>query len=1003
MSAPSPSDIQAVLDRLEEVEQASTPLNRETARSWREAIREAQAFLERRDHAIVFIGSVGVGKSSLISVLAHLLVGARPTDRTSLKERSVLAIGSGRTTVCEVQIRAAREEDPGAVGLTLEPMPIPDLEREITLYAQGEWRRRNPDGKGKGEDDSDPFSAELHRVIRNMTGYQERSETYVENGSRRRRNIRPLDEVIPRFGAEHELAAHLIERASLPDRTRTAWWWGAPSEESLQELKLQFEAVNEGNDAQAMLPLRMTVVVPRPLPDSATDLDLSLVDSRGLDGAIEPRRDLQELLRDPRAITVLCAPFKDAPGDTLRALLQSATADAELRRLIPSTLLVLLDHGDAEQVNDSKGDRELGQEIKSDECHRALEGLRLEPAIDRAQILAFDTLRDEPVRLQRAIDAGLDRLRQARSAALQSHLASAGEFLASASAERQIELREQVARQVRDALARHLTNEPLLRDPLAGLYTAIRDCRYASVVYAACRRNGRFSKLDLYAAVRSAAARAATSWVEQLTAEAMVRLAELQSDPDYQPIIDYIHLLKLFFQRGAIRVSRDYASRVGQQITLALKDDPIWEFCCTEWGLGAGFKDRVIEHLQAWSKRHELTEHERTGAEQHVPLLAEVMRSLEPPRFVLRVENLRALRHASWTPEPVTALIGANGTGKTTLLAVLRLLRLAYERSLPEAVNLVLGGSSNLRSWGAREDEPIQITLGLGSAAWQLELAPRNGSGDYLASERFLDDEREIFSRDSLGMFRYRDIQLESSRQVGLRQLIDRGVPEPALRRFAALLQRVAVFHDPDLWSLRSGSRTTDDRQLEARGANALTLLRRWHQEQEHRHRYQFVVEGLQAAFPNLISDLGFHEAGTTLVVQIYRPNHESPSPLASEANGLLQLLVLFCEIASVDDEGIVAIDEPENCLHPYALRVFLRRASRWAKQHHLTVLLATHSTVLLDELPPDQVFVMKPAAHDMPIPTRLDRLCDPEWLAEFKVGELYEQGEIGSNKDPGP
>jgi len=242
---------------------------------------------------------------------------------------------------------------------------------------------------------------------------------------------------------------------------------------------------------------------------------------------------------------------------------------------------------------------------------------------------------------------------------------------------------------------------------------------------------------------------------------------------------------------------------------------------------------------------------------------------------------------------------------------------------------------------------------------------------------------------------------LEPSRQVGLRALIDRGVHEPALRRFAALLQRIAVFHDPDLWSLRLGSRTTDDRQLEARGANVLTLLRRWNQEREHRHRYQFVVEGLRAAFPNLVSDLDFREAGSTLVAQIYRPSQESPSPLANEANGVLQLLVLFCEVASVDDEGIVAVDEPENCLHPYALRVFLRRASRWAKQHHVTVLLVTHSTVLLDELPPEQVFVMKPAAQEEPIPTRLDRLCDPAWLAEFKVGELYEQGEIGSNKDP--
>jgi predicted ATPase len=106
----------------------------------------------------------------------------------------------------------------------------------------------------------------------------------------------------------------------------------------------------------------------------------------------------------------------------------------------------------------------------------------------------------------------------------------------------------------------------------------------------------------------------------------------------------------------------------------------------------------------------------------------------------------------------------------------------------------------------------------------------------------------------------------------------------------------------------------------------------------------------------------------------------------------------------------VVAIDEPENSLHPYALRAFLRRTSRWARQHKLTVLLATHSTVLLDELTPEQVYVMK----GTPVPTRLDQLCNSDWLktfqfklennqyhlSDFKLGDLYEHGELGSNED---
>jgi hypothetical protein len=64
---------------------------------------------------------------------------------------------------------------------------------------------------------------------------------------------------------------------------------------------------------------------------------------------------------------------------------------------------------------------------------------------------------------------------------------------------------------------------------------------------------------------------------------------------------------------------------------------------------------------------------------------------------------------------------------------------------------------------------------------------------------------------------------------------------------------------------------------------------------------------------------------------------------------------------------------------------------------------MATHSTVLLDEFSdkPNQVFVMKTeTAGEMPI--SLDRLCNPDWLAGFKFGDLYERGEIGSNDDRG-
>jgi predicted ATPase len=1000
-------DARLVLDHLSELGKSSStkPQNIETARQWEAVIREALAFIEDRAHPVVFIGSVGVGKSSLINVLAKLLIGPLE-DKSSLQKHAVLATGAGRTTLGEVRIRACRDDDKGTVGLIIdEPFSLQEMKQEIEFYARDEWMRRQPDVRHAVEDDAEP-AQEIRRAIREMTGYTEYQETYLEDGRERRRLVRPLDTVIPQFNDHVAFAKHLLERARLSARTEPyTWWCDASNPEPLKELKQRFEAVNRGSEPTAMLPRSMTVVVPDPVPGSGAALNLTLIDTRGLDGRIEPRRDLQELLRDPRAVPVLCTPFKDAPGPIVRALLLSMDGDAELRQAIPHALVVVLDHGEADQVNGAGGDRDFGQEIKIDECHIALENARLQQRVEKTQIIAFNVLQDDRGKLLSALDSCLARLRRSREEALRQHVADARSFLDSADNEAQQEHRASIDRQIRDTMVQHPLSGAPLSDPLQGLYKAIEDCRYASVVYAACRRQGVYRDLDLYAAVAAEASRATAAWLDTLIRAVMDKLDELGELPDLQGVQDYIRLRRSQFDDGQRKVSRDYAQQVGEQVAEFLKPDPVWRECCDEWGQGAGFKRRVLSRLENWSHwQPKLTAHERTNAAAEIPLFADVAWPVQSIRFTIHVRNLRALRQVSWTPEPVSVLIGANGAGKTTLLLALKLLRDAYERGLPDAVITVLGGSSNLRSWDAPEDEPVELGLDIGDVSWRITLSPREGAVDYQTNERLTDGSREIFSRDALGTFLYGGERLANPgwKTTGLRALMERGATEPAVQRVASLLRSIAVYHDPDLWNLRAqGSNTAEDRHLHSRGTNALTMLRRWHQERGNRHRYQFVIDGLVAAFPGVVSDLDFVEAGTTLAARIYRPGTEMPGPLASEANGVLQFLVLMCDVAAAEDGGVVAIDEPENSLHPYALRRFLEWAGWWTRQHDVTVLLATQSTVLLDELNahPEQVYVMKPANGE-PAPTRLDDLCNREWLATFKLGDLYEQDEIGSNVD---
>jgi len=994
------------LSNLEHLKIISEKEVAETAKQWITDIEKKQHFLEDRDHPIVFIGNVGVGKSSLIGVVANLFIGSMPTDKMTLKNNSVLATGAGRTTVCEVCIRAPTREEDGKLGLVIEPVTQEEMEREVAIYAETEWYRRQPDKTRVVEDDAGPTPQQIQRVIRNMTDYAEYQETVTEGDKKQRRTVRPLDKVIPNFNDPKALSEHLIERANLAGRTEMAWWWKDNSTESLKALKNLFEEINQGKQPKAMLPRNMTVVVPDPLPGSTTKLELTLIDTRGLDGPVESRADLYEYLCNPRAFIVLCASF-DAPGHSLRDLLRFMSADAQLRSAIPRTLVILLDQGDAEQVNGADGDRESGQSLKIDECAIALENAGLQDMIDKSQITAFDTLKDDRSHLQITIDKCLLQLRQTVDEEQQQLEKEAGNFVDNVADEIRPELCNQVDEKLKATMARHLPSlEAPLRDPLEGLYEIIERA-YPKMVYAACRRNGEYSNLDLYAAVRTKASQAATAWLSDLMSAVNTKLEELKQDSSLALIYDHIGLRERQYHEAQLEVIGDYATGVKDQVSNYLKHDSVWTKCVEEWGRGRGFTKRVLEHLKDWASRQQgITAHETTNAKEKIPLLAEIYQLPQAPQFRLRVRNLRALRRVDWTPEPLSVIIGANGAGKTTLLLVLKLLKVAYERGLPEAVSQVLGGSSNLKTWGTSETEPVEIGIDIGTVSWNIQLVPHEGSVGYLTQERLTDGEREIFSCDTLGTFlhdgRPIELQSEQRKNLGLRVLVDRGMTEPALRKMALFLQRIAVYHDPDLWALRQGSNTSENRILHSRGTNAISLLRRWHQEQPNQYRHQFVVEGLAAAFPNTVDKMDFVEAGNTLVARIYGHGQELPCPLADEANGVLQLLVLFCDIASAENESVVAIDEPENSLHPYALRAFLRRTSRWARQHKLTVLLATHSTVLLDELSatPEQVYVMKANEPSGSMPTRLDKLCNREWLEGFKLGDLYEQGEIGSNQD---
>ncbi len=370
--------------------------------------------------------------------------------------------------------------------------------------------------------------------------------------------------------------------------------------------------------------------------------------------------------------------------------------------------------------------------------------------------------------------------------------------------------------------------------------------------------------------------------------------------------------------------------------------------------------------------------------------------------LTLHAKNFRALRHLCWPLAGVSVLTGANGSGKTTALFALRLLRTAFDRGLPEAVSLVLGGSYNLRNRDAGDDA-IELGFDLGALSWRVRLLPRGPTVDHVTDEWLARGDEVIFRRDSLGNCTYRGQRAELGasfvEQLGLRWASAEHPEDDDVSRIVEAVRRIQVFFDPDLRSLRSNaSRATENRHLSSSSRNVLTMLQKWKNRRQDLHRYEFVHQGLRAAFPGVYEGLDL-EGAQTIAGMVYRPGDEMPGPISHESNGVLSMMMLLAQVASAEPGGLVATDEPENAQHPFAIREFAKRARAWAQQHEITLAFTTHSPVLINEFQsePERVFVLERGQDVSPQP--LDALRTREWLQNFMLGDLYVQGEFAANE----
>lgn len=203
---------------------------------------------------------------------------------------------------------------------------------------------------------------------------------------------------------------------------------------------------------------------------------------------------------------------------------------------------------------------------------------------------------------------------------------------------------------------------------------------------------------------------------------------------------------------------------------------------------------------------------------------------------------------------------------------------------------------------------------------------------------------------------------------------------------------RVYHFHDTSPSAPVMGlSNIIDSEVLHTNAANLAPFL--LHMAQTEPDHYAQIEEVIQQVAP-FFGTFVLREVAPRQTQLLWKDRYSDllyyPHQLS---DGTLRFICLATLLLQPNPASILIIDEPELGLHPFAINLLTSLLYEAAGRTQLIV--STQSSLLLDELTPEQVVVVNHRNGE----TLLERLDSNQlqaWLTEYTLGQLWEKNELG-------
>lgn len=360
----------------------------------------------------------------------------------------------------------------------------------------------------------------------------------------------------------------------------------------------------------------------------------------------------------------------------------------------------------------------------------------------------------------------------------------------------------------------------------------------------------------------------------------------------------------------------------------------------------------------------------------------------------IKLSGFRSIKEMDLELRNLNVLIGANGAGKSNLVAFFKMLNEMMGGRLQDFIAKSGRATSNLY-FGPKTTPQIESSLEFkaksGLDTYRMRLFHAAGDTLYFAEETlsFLQDGRVGPPKEfSLGA---------GHQETIIRDKAQKG--ESVAKVFRHLLNSCRVFHFHDTSPtahVRQSCYVSDDRLLMPDAGNLAAMLYKWKRAKDD-SPYQSIVRTVRQVAPFFDTfDLVPEEPMKKDIMLNWR-HRDSPSTFGPHqlSDGTIRAICLIALFLQPEKElpNLIVVDEPELGLHPYALNIIasLIRTAALKTQ----VLISTQSSTFLDNFDPEDIVVAE-RKGEATVFSRLNPEELESWLEDYSLGEVWEKNVIG-------